>query len=106
MVSPLGVSEMPPEPLNPDTPLPQAEAVHTPLHAPPAPLPPCPAPLLNRPPPSPTAAPQAEADPYALERPSWMEGNPKTFSEEQIKEAKEFAVREIEAGGNRVRGLG
>ena len=35
-----------------------------------------------------------------------MEGNPKTFSEEQIKEAKEFAVREIEAGGNRVRGLG
>ena len=35
-----------------------------------------------------------------------MDGNPKTFSEEQIKEAKEFAVREIEAGGDRCQGLG
>lgn len=35
-----------------------------------------------------------EADPFALEKPAWMDGNPKLFSEEQLRELKEFQARE------------
>lgn len=37
---------------------------------------------------------QVEADPYFLERPEWMNGNPKLFSQDQVKEAKDFQARE------------
>lgn len=37
---------------------------------------------------------QAEANPYAIERPEWMEGNSKLFSEDQIKEVKDFQAKE------------
>ncbi|GAX77753.1 hypothetical protein CEUSTIGMA_g5196.t1 [Chlamydomonas eustigma] len=33
-------------------------------------------------------------DPFALDRPAWMDGNPKLFSEEQIKEVREFLAAE------------
>ena len=37
---------------------------------------------------------QVEADPYLMERPEWMNGNPKLFSQDQVKEAKDFQARE------------
>lgn len=35
-----------------------------------------------------------EADPYAIERPSWMDGNPKLFGEDQLRALREFQAKE------------
>ena len=40
-----------------------------------------------------TSCTQAEENPYFLEKPEWMDGNPKLFSEEQIKVRRSLGWR-------------
>ncbi len=54
------------------------------------------------------ASKQIDDDPFKMERPAWMDGNPKLFSDVQLKEVREFQAQEkvmLEEKAKKVAGL-